>query len=321
MKKNRKRAGAYLSVTLVLTLIATVLRSVALIKHYNPQTGYFSEKALIAIANWIVAAAAVFAVTYIFSKDRKRKFVATYRDATTYIPAALVAVAVLFLGVDLISELLKPFAHSSIIITATNLIAIALAVFCAVSFIVCCLLTERRNVTRATLQICATLFFAVYAAYIYFENPYPLNAPNKIVDISAYLAATVFILYETRISLGRDIWHMYTAFGLLTVITCAYSSIPSLITYFAEGVAVSRSVAESVLTLTLFLFAAFRLIRSLYLFEEAEAKTVSIIKADEAKMQAKAHAAEQARIDEQDPQEEAEEENANYTIELGEAEK
>lgn len=318
MKKNRKKAAAYLITVLSLTLIAIALRSVALILHHNPTTGYFSEKVVITVANWTVAAAAIFSASYVFTSGRSKKYVATYRDATTYIPSALVAVALAFMSIDLIVELLEPMSGSTVAITATNLIAIALAILAAVSFAASCLITQRRNVTRAAFQICAILFFAVYAAYIYFENPLPLNAPNRVVDIAAYLSATVFVLYETRISLGRDMWHLYTAFGLITVATCAYSSIPTLIKFVADGVFVSRSIAESMLTLTLFLFASLRLARSLFLFEETEAKTVAFIKQDEEAAKARAKTAAEAKEQSEAETDEAdsEESNDNYQIDI-----
>lgn len=314
MKKNRKAVSVYLVCTLLITAIAVALRSVALIKYYNPSTGYFSEKVLINIANWLVAAVVLGAVSYIFVADKKKKYVATYRDATTYIPSALVALALVFIAVDLVSELMKPLSSTAVAIIATNLFAITLAIVGAVAFVASCLLIGRRNATRGALQIAAILFFAVYAAYVYFENPYPLNAPCRVADISAYLSATVFILYETRISLGRDIWNLYTAFGLITVSTCAYSSIPTLIKYFTDGQMVSRSLAEAVLTLTLFIFAAMRLVRSLYLFEEREAKTVVMIK--ELEEAARAHAHEIQNDDEVIQSTVQDGDNGNYTIEL-----
>ncbi|MBQ2876339.1 MAG: hypothetical protein IJE25_04965 [Clostridia bacterium] len=319
MKKIRLTPLIYLLFTAALILIGVSLRSVALIGSYNFTTGYFSDKLLIGISDGVTVLAVLGAVSYLFTGERKKKFVATYEDPTTYIPSALVAVATVFLAIELCGAVGSRDAVIPSTARFTAVIAIALAALSAVAFFVSCLRTDRRDATRAAFQITAVLFLGIYAAFIYFENPLPINVPSRIVDIMAYLSAAVFLLYEARLSLGRDLWGLYTVFGLICAVLCAYSSIPSIITYFALDKEVSHSVKENVLTLALFLFSALRLIRSALLFEDTDAKTVAAIKLQEAARDNAAEGQDDGEAEDDGSQEspDAAETNAeNYTFEI-----
>ena len=312
MKKNRKLTAIYLFCAFIITIAATALRTVALHSHYDTETGYFLQKGAITVANWLTVAVVLGAVSYIFAADKRKKYVAAYNDSATFISSSLVALSLVFLIFELFSDLLKPLNSTATAILATNLICIVLAILAAVAFVLTAIMNSRRNVTRAAYQILAVLFFSLYAAYIYFTNPYPLNNLVSITDMMAYLSAAVFFLFEVRISLGRDLWHFYTAFGIITASVCAYSSIPTVIDYFINGRVVSGSIAQATLTLAIFIFVSMRLIRSLYLFEDTEAKTVSVIRQKEEASRAKT----KETVESQVTEETSDEENANYTIDL-----
>ena len=129
----------------------------------------------------------------------------------------------------------------------------------------------------------------------------------------AYLSASVFFLFEVRISLGRDLWHFYTVFGIITASVCAFSAVPVLVEYFISGRLISSNVPQAVLTLAISIFASMRLTHSLSLFEDTEAKTVAIIrKAEEA---AHTHTAAKTQVTEE-TEKQPQEENENYTIDL-----
>lgn len=314
MKKNRKTAGIYLFIILGIAAIVSLLRSFALITDYDKATGYYRDKLLIGMGDWLVVLGVIFSVTYIFAAKKNKTYVATYHDASSYIPSALVAISSVIVAIELFGNMLKPISSASTALTAANLFSAVLAATCALAFVASCLITGRRNATRAAYQISAVLFFAVYSAFLYFENPMPINAPNRIVDIMAYLSAAIFMLYETRLSLGRDLWRMYTVFGLICSLLCAYSAIPSLVNYFVLGEPSQRSIGETVLTLSLFAFATLRMVRSLNLFEETEAKTVTFIKEAESEKKQASELKEAA--EEITEESETAEENDNYTIEL-----
>ncbi len=300
-------------------LVAVTLRTVALIIEYDFSTGYFSDKTLITIADWLTVAAVLGSASYIFATDRSKKYVATYDGAATYIPSALVAVALICLSVGLVEKLIKPSSDAAITVTASNFLALVLALAAAAAFFVACLRTRRRDATRAAYQICAALFFTVYAAYIYFDNPLPINVPCRIIDIMAYISAAVFFIYEIRISLGRDIWYLYTTFGLICICASAYSAIPSLITYFVKGASVSHSIQETLLTIAILSFASLRLVQTLYLFEDTDAATVAAIKSAEQAAKAESKGSDSESETSTTSEESDNIENENYTFELSDA--
>jgi hypothetical protein len=112
---------------------------------------------------------------------------------------------------------------------------------------------------RADFGIVTVVFLAVYVIYLYFNNDQPINSPGKILDQITLLFAAVFFLYETRLSIGREKWRAYIAFGFIAAILSAYSAIPSLIYYFARGTEVTGSVYEMILTASLCVFITARL--------------------------------------------------------------
>jgi len=123
------------------------------------------------------------------------------------------------------------------------------------------------------------IFLALYLAYPYFDTAAPINSPIKISDQLAYAFAAAFFLYEIRLSLGREKWKLYIIFAFITAILAAYSSIPALITYFVRGAEISNSIYESILTLSICLFALLKLVMTYCLTERKEAAFIQNLKA------------------------------------------
>ena len=314
MKNRQSRLIYYLPAILIITALATVFRCVTLSTDFNFTTGYYVDGGLAALADWIMVTAVLASLSYFIFGDKGRALVAVYEGPTTYIPSLLVGSALVFITVGLGSKLAAQDG-TELIISLASLIAFVLSAVGAYAFFITAYKTARRDSGRASVQIGALLFFTVYAAYIYFDNPLPINTPNRVIDITAYLLFSVFFIYEIRISLGRDLWCAYTAFGLSALAITVYSAVPSLVVYLSSGITVSHSIYETVLTISLALFVLMRLIRSLFFFEDVESDIVQAIRL-----------AEQRKAQEEDEQVESSEaeeieapESENYTIDLEEA--
>jgi hypothetical protein len=78
-------------------------------------------------------------------------------------------------------------------------------------------------------------------------------------------------------ALDRDRWNGYVAIGGIAAILTAYSSIPSLISYFIKGSALSSSVAENVLALGFCLLIIARLVLLLISPEDKKSETAEAI--------------------------------------------
>jgi hypothetical protein len=100
----------------------------------------------------------------------------------------------------------------------------------------------------------------------------------------AFISSAIFFLYETRISLGREMWRAYTAFGLIAASLTAYASIPAMITYYVNGEIISSmeyrslaSVEEYLLLLALFIYILARLCLTSSLTEKKENALIKML--------------------------------------------
>ena len=265
MKKNQRQIGLYYAVMLVLLVVGIALRCIACFTELNYKTGYFDNDVCITLANSFIISAAIICFSYVFVADKDFKLCASFDNALTYIPGGAVSVGLLFISVKMISTVKSEngilFSKSTFTNyeSALMLLVGLLAISGIMNFLFNALSEKRTDTTRAGFAIATAIFLATYGAYLYFSTDLPLNAPNKLIDMLSYLFASIFFLYEARLSLGRDMWRPYIAFGLIGALLTGYSALPSLIIYFANGAVISNSVAENILSLTLCAFITARL--------------------------------------------------------------
>jgi hypothetical protein len=301
MQNKAKLFGIYLPIYALVALSTVVMRTLALFLHFNENTGYFDEKTLIYVSNGILAAAAIFFITYIFVSDRSLTLIPDFTSAATYVPVGIMAVATLFMTVSLfirsgkiagyISELKKIATPSSLEKIPSQrlilIIVIAAAIFAILSIVhlaLTALIESHSSTKRANFGLCTVLFFSLYSLYLYFSSELPINAPNKQLDQFAYLLTAVFFLYETRLSFGRERWRHYIAFGFIASLVTAYSAFPSLIFYFATGTVTQNTVYELALTVAAFIFITSRVFLTGSLIENKESNTaLALIKNHEAR--------------------------------------
>ena len=291
MNKKSLIYKIYFGVTLLVLAVAITMRTVACLKDMNYSNGYFDNELLITIADIAIATAVIFAFSYIFAENGDKKFVFNFSSPLNYVFAGTLGVALLFFSRHAFASYKYykdyvaagkefPFENTD----AEQLLSylcLALGIFALLSvahFILAALIIKEKNTRRADFGLITVIFLSLYATYLYFSNDLPINSPAKIIDQSAYLASSLFFLYETRISIGRERWRAYRAFGLISLSLTAYSAIPSLIVYISNGAVISNSIYETVLTLVLALFIGARLALTTILRENKESSTVSIIK-------------------------------------------
>ena len=271
---------------LISTLAAVLMRAFACLTKLNYYTGYFSDSTLADAAGWTVASMTVILVASLAFQSERLELRASFRSPLVYIPAGVLAVAIFFLAADLIGRItevgivpIQKILISADLVTAllTIILAIGAVGFSAAS----ALIPTVRSALRANLGMAAALFFASFAAHLFFRGGTPINHPAKIVDEMACLAVAIFLLFETRISLGRVNWKSYTVFGAISTIITAYASIPALITYLVKGETVSASIQQSVLLFAAFIFSASRLIHKMNLVADSPSGFATAIDAKE----------------------------------------
>ena len=285
MKYKAKLFGLYLPIFALITVATVVIRSISLFLEFDFKSGYFTQKTLISVADYLIVASVIFFLTYILTARKDITLIPDFTSPLTYVPTGLAGVAIAFLAVELLGRVAELYKSSQLLLALIITVTAVLAVFSIVHFLLTALVEDHTSTRRANFGICTVLFLSLYVIYLYFsseilfESHLPINAPNKIVDQMAYLFAAVFFLYETRLSLGREKWRSYIAFGFIGALICAYSSIPSIIIYFANGKVISNSIYESTLSFALFIFILSRLLLTGNLIEDSESSTVSAIAA------------------------------------------
>ncbi len=279
-----KRLGIHLPMLLLFTIATVALRTAALFNDFNAKIGYFDGKLLIGIADGILLGAILILFSFIFI-SKKFNAVASFKGAATFIPSGIVASALLFLCFELLIATVHkagtPFRLKNLFVTQ-NIIPLAAAVLafvCVINFFVTVFYTDKENNTRALFGIFTVIFLALYASYLYFDTKLVLNSPNKIVDQMAFLFCALFFLFETRISLGREMWRAYCAFGLVASLVTAYSALPSIIYYFGRGKLISDSLAAIILCFAFFIYITVRVVQVNYLITDEKSKQTEALEA------------------------------------------
>lgn len=274
MQTKKKQLDIYLIALAMFVITSVTLRTVALMRHFDPALGYFVGSPLIRVADWFTVGAGILLLSYFLTVPRGTSLVASFVTPATYVPTALVGIALINFSFSIFANNLKGALGTELLLgIATAVLAIA-AIY---HFFLNAFIRECSDTTRAGASFVTVILLCVYPAYLYFSTKASINSPNKIVDQMAFLFSAIYFLYESRISLGRERWRAYVSFGLLASLLTAYSSIPSVIVYFAKGLTVSDSIAESALTLTLFIFITARLLLVRGLKEDKRADIVDKI--------------------------------------------
>ena len=285
MNTNSKKLGIYLVIMLVLTAAATVLRSIACVMHLDYSTGFFGNKALVTVADIIIIVTAFGMFSYLFVAPRIN-LSASFSTSATYVTTGVLGVATAFLGARIFSytSIVNTYLQSSKNVVATARLLPAICAICALMAFASiahhffnAFITESKAEIRAYFSIATIVFLGLYSMIIYLDPTLAIGEPTKALRLTAFIFGALFFLYEARISIGREMWRIYTSFGLVAAALCAYTSIPSIIAYFVDGSLVSyanrRSLAsleESIFLLAMFIFITARLIVTACLNENNE---------------------------------------------------
>lgn len=288
----------YLPTLLGVISLSVIFRIAAIFANYNFNTGFFEKKTLINIASVLVVAGSVFMFTYAFTGSKKFKLIADFSTPATYVPTGALSVAMMFFAVLTFIEssktnfsirefLMIPGVTPPILLNyiSANMSSFVLSLMAPMAclavgyFLLNACVLKRSSSLRAFFGTANVLFLAFYTSYLYFDtSSLARNAPNKIVDQMAFLFAALFFLYEIRISLGREKWNLYMAFGFIAATLTAYSSIPSLTVYFINGETISNNIQENVLSFALFIFIISRIALAVFLNEDKESESIPAIR-------------------------------------------
>ena len=277
--KNRA-IRIYLTVLALATLAASGLRSAALVKDFDFASGHFDGKSLITAASLLTVASAIVMITYVFFADKSKGYVAQFSTPLTYVPAGAVCAAMVFFLLNIkeaipkLSEVSKETPITDILLLLVFYLAFPTIIY----FILNSVSSERASSARAASGIATVICFALYTSYLYFDTALTINNPNKIIDEMAFLLAALFFLYETRISISRESWNLYFVTGAIASSVGLYSSVPAIIATVIRDKAISESLEENVLILTVAAFIFARLILSATYNEDKRSDTITMLR-------------------------------------------
>ena len=285
---KRYRLGVYFPMLIIGIIVTTVLRVVASIFDFDFVYGYYYGSTVFNVSVWLTVAFSVLLMSFAFFPSKSKEPEVAFATPSIYFPSAFICIGLVFTALGLfLKSKDAPTVGSTVFSIPINTVALIggiLALASAVYFVLACILTEEKNDLRAWFGMVTVLFLVVYATYLYFNTDLAINAHVKVIDQLSYVFAAIFFLYETRISLGRGAWRLYVSFGMVSALLCAYSAIPTLVTYFVKGQLLSDSLHESVMTVSILVFIISRLIQAAISRERGSSKTaLSIKEASEAR--------------------------------------
>ena len=285
MNTNSKRLGIYLIAMLILTVTATILRSIACVTSLDYSSGFFTNKSLITTANIIITVTVLGMFSYLFVAPRI-SLIANFSTPETYVTTGVLGVATAFLGARILSyvSIVSSYSQrSDNMLFRKNIMTLICAV-CAILAFASILhhffnafITESKTEVRAYFALATILFLGIYAMITYLDPSLAIGESTKTLRLTTFILASLFFIYEARISLGREMWRIYTSFGLVAAALSAYTTIPSIITFFVNNEVISHanrlslaSIEESIFLLAMFIFITARLIVTIKLYENNE---------------------------------------------------
>lgn len=288
---KRYRLSFFFPLLMIGATVAVILRTVASIFDFDFIYGYYYGSPTFIGSVWVTVIVSVLLFSFALLPTRHNEPELPFGTPILYIPSALSGVALAFTAFSAIAKAISLSADLTnsflVPLDTVALVSGALALASTVYFALCCLICRGKSDLRAVFGMVTVIFLVFYAVYLYFDTRLAINAHAKSIDQLAYIFLAAFFLFETRISLGRQSWKLYVGFGFVSALLSAYSSIPTLITYFVKGKLMSDSLSGAVLTLALLVYVVARLIQSAILNDNERCPTVTAI-IEESKARAEA---------------------------------
>lgn len=254
----------YFFLSLALALAVSVLRSIAVLKHYDASLGYFEGGYLVSgLANLLMLLALPLCLSapMTLGGGKLRLPPARFHLSTAFASAlvAFLLLAFAALHVREVASVLLDDTPTDVRALLASVLSALFALLGAVSFVLTASMGAEVSAKKAFSSSAVVLFAVMYALYLYFESKLPINAPEKLLAQLTLLSIALFFLYETRIALGQPMPALRLGFGLLAMVLSASSAIPSLVCYAVRKVAPLETPVHGFLILAFFFYLVARL--------------------------------------------------------------
>ena len=258
IEKTKRIFRIYLTGTILLTAVVTVLRTIALFSAgFDHANGYF---ALHSLPHEIARLATVIGVILLLTQLAPLRGKMEIRDPGKGLPVvfsvALAGILVLAFSLFRVFELHLPSLSVRMARGAISLPGVvfcfATAFFGAVAAICSVFSVAKRQVLNAVHALAAmsvSLLALFYTLFLYFDYTLPMNADVKIASQTAFLSVALFFLCEARIALDRPMWTLYAAVGMISLLLTVTVAVPDLLYALVRQTPVLDSAIDDFLLL------------------------------------------------------------------------
>ena len=243
----------------VLSVLASVFRSILLLNGYEPSLGQFADTpaANIFMPLLFVLSVVVAIGLGIFFRSLLSNRV-SYQTLPGIFASALAAMASFVWLVVLTIEKIKnglPTGPARILF----LLMIAFAFFAIAHFVYSAL---GGNDARVHLFSGAgvAVFCAFYMLFAYFDPTFTLNSPIKIFDQITFFLIAIFFLAECRFHVGKISDAVFLPIGMICMVFSSANAAPGLVYAATSGEALVGNVMHDFLSLALFLYVVARML-------------------------------------------------------------
>ena len=281
--KNAVRCLGITTISVVLALVATLLRCIASVTSMDYFTGFYGGALLINIANIIMVISVLAPLASLFLKVEGVGLPKDMNKPLWYIPSAILTVATLWIATDIFAYVASRVGGNLAVLSSDRscivaLLAGVLALCAAAFFATSTLAVNTKSSILGYLGMGAALFFGMYAAFLFFRLGGAIHQPQKVATEMSAIATSIFLLEETRIALGKDRWQSYLIFGSVTATLSAYAVFPALTVYIVKGKMIAYSPGEAAMLLSVLIFAICRTVSAV---KHATAKADAALAAEE----------------------------------------
>jgi len=222
-----KKIMTYGSVTLILTFIAVVLRTVCFFVSYDAYIGYFKEGFLTSVMNAFLVVSAFYFVSARFTvKDSVLCSDGRGNNVPLRIASLIFAMA---LAYSFGNVIFQPAAGNWYIM------ALAIVSILAASYFLVRFLDAKNNTLYALLGLSVALYCVIVVIITYFDVYELLNGPNKIMLQLALLSTALFMLAEIRAHADELKKGFYVATLCAATFFSGACSLPTLIFFSSKN--------------------------------------------------------------------------------------
>ena len=241
-------------VALFAGVIASLLRTVALLNCYSTESGYFDKGngGALVTAMWAVAVSGVVfcAVICYMRRARIKEFERVV--GMKYMVGAVILVFALL--IVFFHEMTSVFGDMSG--TAINGVCAAFALVSAVAVLTNAFIPAKGvKYTRAIFGLSTAVVCVLLAFEVYFTRDLVMNSPNKSVFILTIISAAMLVVFECRCSTEQRSPAVYTSLCLATLNLGLFSGVPGLIWWTLHRSDLTVSVAMDMICIAFAVYA------------------------------------------------------------------